>query len=258
MLEEVKGIVLRVTDIGEADRLITIYTEEKGLISALAKGARTLKSRKFAATAQFCYSTFTLGTQSERSYIKEAFINESFFGLRENLETLALAGYIIEVVLNVATADPEPELLRLVLNSLYAISYNKFSPAKVKAAFEMRCAAILGFMPDVLACHTCGEKDGEFVFDIMAGAIECQKCRRKAEREHTSLTDEHESHIVHILSSGAKTALVYSIYSPLEKLFSFKIGEEDMHLFTKAAESYLLNHLERGFKTLDFYNEVKI
>ena len=55
MLDEVKGLVLRVTNIGEADRLITIYTEECGIISAFAKGSRSLKSRKMSATMQFCY-----------------------------------------------------------------------------------------------------------------------------------------------------------------------------------------------------------
>ena len=65
------------------------------------------------------------------------------------------------------------------------------------------------------------------------------------------------SKIICILSESAKTAISYSIYSPLEKLFSFRIEEEDMKLFSQAAEEYLINQLERSFKTLDFYKEVK-
>ena len=257
MLTEVKGLVLRTTDINESDRMVTLYTAEMGIVSALAKGSRSLKSRKMSSTQQFCYSTLVLFGQGDKYWIREASLIENFFGLRESIEKLALGAYIVDVISAVGTAEGDADMMRLTLNSLYAIATDKCAVDKIKAAFEIRLAAILGFMPDVITCHTCGKGDGEFFFDIMAGAIECSECHRKAERLHTTLTDEHESHILAILSPGAKVALGYCIYSPLEKLFSFSIGHDDMDLFVRAAELYLLNHLERGFKTLEFYNEVK-
>ena len=57
--------------------------------------------------------------------------------------------------------------------------------------------------------------------------------------------------------TGAKIALGYAIYSPLEKIFSFKISDEDMMLFSRASEEYLLNQLGHSFRALDFYNSVK-
>ncbi len=257
MLTEVNGLVLRTTDVGESDRMLTIYTDKMGVVSAMSKGARSLKSRKMPATGQFCYSSFVLFTQGDKCWVREASLIDSFYGLHSSIEGLALAAYVVDVLLDVTTAEADEELLRLALNSLYAVANGIASTNKVKAAFEIRAAAILGFMPEVLACHTCGEEHGEFFFDIMAGALECRACRRKAERTHTPLSDEHESHIICLLSETAKIALVYCIYSPLEKLFSFSMPEEDMDLFCRATEAYLTNHLERGFKTLDFYNEVK-
>ena len=56
----VKGLVIRTTDVRESDRLITIFTEEMGVISAMAKGARSLKSRQMSSTMQFCYASFVL------------------------------------------------------------------------------------------------------------------------------------------------------------------------------------------------------
>lgn len=257
MHNEVKGLVLRTTDINESDRMVTIYTEEMGLISAMAKGARSLKSRKMSSTMQFCFSSFVLYTQGERCWIKEASLIESFFELRESIEGLALAGYIVEVLNNVATAEADKDLLRLCLNSLYAIAKKKAPLAIVKGAFEIRVASMLGFMPDVLSCTSCGEKTGDFFFDIMAGAIECRECHAKSSDERETLSFDHESHILCLLTEGAKTALCYSIYAPLEKLFSFNIGGDDLRFFSRSCEEYLLNHLERSFKTLDFYNEVK-
>lgn len=256
MLTTVKGLVIRTVDIKETDRLITIFTEEKGVVTALARGARTLKSRKMAATMQFCYGNYVLYGQGDKLWVKEAELLESFFDIRQSIEGLSLAGYIAEVLSEVAVEEAERELLRLSLNSLYAIAKGKYSLTKVKAAFEIRAASILGFMPDVLSCNNCGERSGDFFFDIMGGIIECRACRERSEKAHIEHPDPHETHVLCILSEGAKIALGYCIYSPIERIFSFNISDEDMRLFARASEEYLLNQLGRGFKTLDFYKTV--
>ena len=69
--------------------------------------------------------------------------------------------------------------------------------------------------------------------------------------------DTHETHILCVLSEGAKTALGYCVHAPLEKLFSFNISDDDMRLFTRAAEEYILNQLGRSYKSLDFYKSVR-
>lgn len=257
MLAEVHGLVLRTTDVGEFDRIITLYTRERGILSASARGARSLKSKKMSSTAQFCYSTFILEERQDKWRVKEATLIDSFFGLSESLEALALGCYIVDVMSEAGTAEPEPDLLRLGLNSLYALANRIADPKIVKGAFEMRVAGILGFTPAAVECSVCGTKAGDFFFDVMAGALLCRECYRRTERTGTPLTDSHESHIVYQLTPSAKDAIVYSLYSPIEKLFSFRLDGDDIHLFSRAAEGYLLNHLERGFKTLDFYNEVK-
>ncbi len=256
MLTEVKGLVIRTVDIKETDRLITIFTEEKGAVTALARGARSLKSRKMAATMQFCYGNFVLYGQGDKLWVKEAELIESFFDIRKTIEGLALSGYIAEILSDVTVEQSDTELLRLSLNTLFAISKGKHSLSKIKAAFEIRAASILGFMPDVISCNNCDEKFGDFFFDIMGGIIECRSCREKAAKAHTEHPDPHETHIVCILSEGAKTALGYCIYAPVERIFSFNISDDDMRLFARATEEYILNHLGHGFKTLDFYKEI--
>lgn len=257
MLTEVRGLVIRTVDIKETDRLITIFTEQMGAVTALARGARSLKSRKMAATMQFCYGNFILYSRDDKMWVKEAELIESFFDIRQSIEGLALAGYIAEVLSDVTIAEAEADLLRLSLNSLYAIAKGRYSLDKIKAAFEIRCASILGFMPDVLECHACGGGEGDFFFDIMGGYIECAACRAEAAESGALPLDPHESRIVAILSEGAKIALGYCIYSPIERIFAFNIADDDMRLFSRATEEYLLNQLGHSYKTLDFYKQVK-
>ncbi len=257
MITEVKGLVLRTTDIHDSDRLITVFTEELGVLSALAKGARSLKSRKMSSTMQFCYSSFVLVRRGEHYMIREAELIESFFEIRNTIEGLALASYIVDVLSDVTVAERETELLRLSLNSLYAIAKGKYPLNKIKAAFEIRAASIIGFMPDVLACSLCGERHGDFYFDIMGGFLKCYACNEREAHRRDIPEEAHENHLVCILSEGAKTALGYCIHSPVEKIFSFNISEPDMELLGRATEEYIINQLERSFKTLDFYKEVK-
>ncbi len=257
MLSEVKGLIIKTVDIKENDRLITIFTEERGVLTALARGARSLKSRKMSSTMQFCYSNFVLYEQGDKLWVREAELIESFFNIRNSIDGLALAAYIAEILSYVTVETAERELLRLSLNSLYAISSEKYSLEKIKAVFEIRAASILGFMPDLLSCRECGKREGDFIFDIMGGSLECPDCRRKREEEGREREMPHEATVACILSEGAKHALGYAVHSPPTRIFSFNISDEDMKFMSRAAESYLLNQLGHSYKTLEFYNSVK-
>ena len=257
MLTEITGLVLKSVNIGESDRLITVYSREMGNVSAMVKGARSLRSRHQSATLQFCYSTMVLYKKGDKFWVRESELIESFFGLRSSIEALSLAGYIVDVLSDVTTAEPEGELLRLALNSLYAISEKKYSLEKIKAAFEIRALSIIGFMPEVLNCRSCGESSGDFFFDIMGGNIECYACHDRISKETGGNVDDGVRRVVTILSEGAKVALGYAIHCPIERIFAFNISDEDMRLLSIATEEYLINQLERTFKSLEFYKEVK-
>ena len=253
----VKGLVVRTVDIKESDRFLNIFTEEMGMISAYAQGARSYKSRKMAATNQFCYGSFVLLQRADKYWVKEAELIESFFDIRHTIEGLALASYIVDVLSFVTVTEPENDLLRLALNSLYAIANKRYELEKIKAAYEIRALSIIGYMPDVISCRSCAKEHGDFYLDVIGGNIECRDCHSRVPDVDPLLTDRNDARVICILSESAKIALGYCIYSPIEKIFSFKIPDEDMHLFSRACEEYLLNQLERSFNTLEFYHSVK-
>ena len=259
MLTTVTGLIIRTADVKESDRLVTIFTEETGVITAIAKGARSIKSRQMSATLQFCYGRYVLYQKNDYYWIKEAELIESFFDIRKRLEGLALASYLCEVLSDVTVSEADKELLRLSLNSLYAIAKGQIPLRKIKATFEFRAAAILGFLPDILACRECDGREGDFYLDVMDGSLICATCRAEGESSLDLREDDgHERHLLCILPEGAKIAAGYVIYSPLERIYAYRIGDEDRRFFAAAAEHYLLNHLERSFKTLDFYKEVEV
>ncbi len=254
MLVEVNGLVIRRVDLSETDRLITLFTAENGKMTVYAKGSRALKSRYLAATEMFCYGNFILYQRGERYWVKEVVLTESFFALRNDLGRMALAAYLCDVADDVVEVNaPEPELLRLVLNSLYAITQGNYALALIKAVFEMRAAALLGFMPQAEGCSVCGKKEGAFVLDIMEGTLLCKEC------QETGAPDPYEEGHAHILcpvSAGAHAILLYVLSCAAERVFAFRAAPADLGCFAVLSEQYLIHHLERNFRSLDFYREI--
>ncbi|MBP3436918.1 MAG: DNA repair protein RecO [Clostridia bacterium] len=258
-LVQTKGLVVRVVNYGERDRILTVLTEDFGLITVMANGSRTLKSRALIAAEQFCYSQYILFHNKDKYTLREVELIESFFDIRADIERMALAGYLCEVVSHVGTENnPDIPLLRLTLNALYAISSGKYPLWQIKGSFEMRAAAILGFMPALSSCAACGEEGEDTVLDVMNGVVICEKCRNLQSANDVQIEEQRESNsILCLLRPAARAALYYTIECPLERILSFRLDDpEEQKNFSYAAETYLINQLEFGFKTLDFYKTI--
>ena len=260
MLLEVKGVVIRTVNLSESDRIITILTEQHGTISAYANNSRSLKSRYMAAAQLFCYGSYVLYKKGDRFWVREVELIESFFGLRDSVERMALAAYLCEVLSDVTTADADPETLRLALNCLYAIANGLAPIGKIKAVFEFRLAASIGFMPDLDGCAECGRENGVLYLDIMDGVTVCAECREYVATEQRQgdiiYSGEENRRAILILSEAVRATMRFVMSAPLERILAYRIADAEQAAFELAAEQYLLNHVEKGYDTLKFYKDV--
>ena len=252
---QTQGIVVSVTDYAEKDRVLTILTKEMGLISVYARGVRQYKSRQMSASSLFCYGKFSLIEKKSMYNLKEAEIEETFYDLRLSVERAALAGYVCEVICHTGTEQPDEELLRLTLNTLYAISKGLYPLPHIKAAFEFRVASLLGFMPDVTACSHCGTTEGDFVLHIPRGQLICDTCRHGLQERQAAEEEGGAGEII-LLTTGILHAIGYTTHTTVDRLFAFRCDEEESHLFYHAAEAYLGWHTDKKFASLDFYHQV--
>lgn len=257
MLLAIKGLVIRTVDLSDSDRLLILFTEAYGKVAAVVRGSRALKSRYLAATQTFCYADFILRRKGERYWVQEATLIESFFDLRCDLSRMALASYICDIANDVVEENaPEKDLLRLTLNTLYVLAGGDYPVEKIRAVFEMRAAAILGFMPAVDACESCEKADApRYYLDVMNGTVQCAECYELARASAPYVYEEGHARIICPLSPGVRAMMLYVMQCPIERVFAFRATDEEMREFGKTAETYLLNHLERTFQTLAFYKE---
>lgn len=117
-----KGIVLRATATKEADYILNILTDSLGRIAVVARGARRKGSRIAAGSELLAFSELVLYQRGNWYYLDEASTISLFDGIRQDIELLSLASYFAEMTECVTAEDePVPEILSLLLNSLYAL-----------------------------------------------------------------------------------------------------------------------------------------
>ena len=239
-----RGLVLRTTEYKETDRILTILTDHDGLLSVKARGVRSNRSKLKGACQLLTYAEFTISDARGFTAITEATAIEMFPELRNDL-LLSLASYFAQLAEVLSQEDASsPALLSLILNALYALSKLKKPPRLVKAATELRLAAIAGYMPELSGCCVCGREDPDR-FSIADGTLECAGCRAS-------------DGVRMPLSPASLAAMRYIVSCPDKKLFSFMLTGAAEKELCDAAESYLLTQLERSFYTLDFYKSLLV
>lgn len=261
--EVIDGVVVRARDIGDHDRYLSVLTAERGRITILSKGSRSMRGEQRAISQLYTYGNFEFYRRGDFNILKGGSPIQAFYAISMDIDRLNLAAYLCDLTCELTDEGEEAgEMLRLLLNSLYAISKDLYPQELVKAAFEMRAAVISGYAPELESCAFCGcEAADPFYLDVMNGAILCAEClekRGRAPRTPTAYDEIREAEVLCPLPPAAHAALCYVAHAPLERIFSFDLKEqEDLHLFATCTETYLLSHLGRGFDSLNFYHTMR-
>lgn len=244
-----QGLVLREVDYKEADKILTVLTCEGGKRTVKARGCRRRGSRLAASAQLFVWSDMTLFEYKDYWSLNEAESLEQFWGLKKDVEKLALGSYFAEVAEAVAEEGrSDPGLLSLVLNALYALDRLPKPPALIKAAFELKLMALTGYEPLLDACAACGaEHPEEPRFHVSEGVLHCAACR-----------GEVGDGISMPLTPNALAAMRHIVCGDPRRLFSFSIDAPGLARLSDLCEAYLLTQLERGFRTLDFYKSLRL
>ncbi len=253
MISQFRGLILAEAPWGEHDKLLTVLTAEVGKLGVLLKGGSSLKNKEAGACLPFSYTEFVTADRGGRPWVREATCIEGYINLRTELEDTALAMYFCDVANEVCTqGTDESEMLQLTLNTLYALDRRVKPRGIIKAAFELRTAVVCGFTPDLVKCADCGASESEAMYlDVMDGVIHCTECRKK---HNLSAPREGHTALLYTLDRQTLDAMRFVSYCEARKLLSF-ILTEDLHgVFGRYCEGYLLNHIDRGFKSLEFYN----
>ena len=243
----VEGIVLKERSVGEQDKFIDILTRESGVLEVSVKGAKKINGRSGSSSQLLAYSRFCIDKRGNYLYLNSAEPIHIFYGLRDSLKKISLASYFAEVMRFCIRPEAQNgDVMRLMLNCLHYLENGERDEKLLKAVFELRLMSETGYMPDVVACRSCGVfEPEELFFCIGDGGFYCADCFE------SGASEDHMKIKLPVLS-----AVRHIVLSDFDRLFNFRVSESTQQSLSALAESYLLTHLERSFGTLDFYKSI--
>lgn len=165
---------------GEADRILKLFTLEKGKISAIAKGVRKISSRKAGHLEPFTQVNLFLARGRDLDIITQAEAINPLTGLRADLRRMALASYVVEVLDRFTYEEgPNTGLFRLLSQTLNRLENLENIETAVRY-YELRLLDLLGYRPQLFDCIDCGAavQDQDQFFSPLGGGVACPRCGR--------------------------------------------------------------------------------
>jgi DNA repair protein RecO (recombination protein O) len=177
----VDAVVLRHSDYGEADRMLTLYTRQMGKARAIAKGARKMASRKAGHIEPFTHVKLQLAKGRDVLIVTQAETVDAYLSLRDDLVLTSHASYMLELLDRFTYVDEteNSSIFRLLTDSLSRLASNHDIWLVIRY-YEMRLLDHLGFRPQLFECTNCGRKiePEDQYFSFSAGGAICPRCGR--------------------------------------------------------------------------------
>lgn len=246
------GILLRRTEYGDYDLIVTLLTLAYGKVSMIAKYAR--KSRKrFSGTLELFSEIGLVGALPKKGglpIIQEAWLKDPFPNIRSNLQKTAYASYWSELLLAWLEAGrAQRQIYHLLRHCLESLDKGQ-SPAVASIVFQLYFLRISGLSPNFTECSRCrtaleAMKGEKFGFDLATGGLICQGC----------LSGET---LRHPLSRGTIKQLVWMQARPLRQVARLKFSEPATREGLFFLEAFVPYHLGREPKSLKFLNRIRL
>ncbi len=241
------AIILRRSDFGEADRLLTVFTPERGKLRLLAKGVRKITSRKAGHVELFMLTNMLVARGRTWDIVSQAEIVEPYRELREDLDKTSHAYYLAELVDRFTEEyDPNAPLFELLALTLAHLGHAD-DDFMVLRYFETHLLGLTGYQPQLHFCVVCQEAlepvDNNY-FHFVDGGTLCPK--------HGQTRPNAE-----IIPLPVLKVLRYLQTEPWEKITRLQLTPTTRQQVENLFLGYLTFVLERWLKSVDFIRKLR-
>jgi DNA repair protein RecO (recombination protein O) len=243
------AIVLRAVDYGDSDRVITLFSRERGKVSAFARGARASRRRFGGGLEPFTLLSAEVRERSGSDLLglESISVVRGFGGIRGDLARIACASYAAELARELMRDhEPHPELFALLEAYLAVLDGGPAHPGALRA-FELLALGAAGLAPRLDACARCGgplDAGRPVRLDPGQGGLLCGACQPLAAPGSPTLSPAAAASLVRLAEGGLAAAAVESLAAPA--------GREARDALT----AFLEHHLGRRLKARRFLDEV--
>lgn len=185
MEEKLCGIVLSGVNFGENDKILSIFTPDKGVVSAKIKGVKKAGAKMKFAAEPFCFVEYVFSVRNNLRTVIGASLLDSFYPIREDVKKFFAAG---------AAAEFDKKFLKEGINSADVfvlttelfknLAYGNDPPESLLLSFLVSALRYSGYALNLEGCLKCGEEPcGKVYFDHSSGGFLCEECRTGEGRE---------------------------------------------------------------------------
>lgn len=247
------AVILRRHDVGEADRLLTLYTPARGKLRAIAKGVRKPTSRKAGHLELFTHSALLIAKGQNLDLITQADTVHGYRALREDLERLTQAHYVAELLDQLSTEGQESrstfDLLVATLQHLCE-THDLLLTTRI---YELRLLALEGYQPQLFRCLSCGETIRPVVnyFDPSQGGVLCPRCGEGLAAGHGG------NRLVRAVPLNVLKVLRYLQTHSYEQGMRLRLRPSTHRDLEAIMLHYITYILERKLKSVEFLNRLR-
>ncbi len=241
-----EAVVLRQSAIGEADRILTLYTPGVGKVRVVAKGARRQKSRLRGQLEPLTRASVSLSAGRSLDVVVEAQTVDAFRSVTEDLERLTRALYVAELTdgFTVERSANEP-VYRLLVETLGWLSITDRA-ALLTRRFEVLLLDHTGFSPELYRCVECRSElePGGHLFSCSRGGIVCPLCRAGSEA------------LIPLSLNAMKVVRLLRRRRRFEDIASIHVSDRLIGEIERLLRNYVRYVVERGLRTTRFMDLV--
>lgn len=239
----VTGIILRMADLGESDRFVTLLTPDRGKITCIGKNLRTLKSRRNTQLELMSRIQAKIWKSRHNYYLGECKLEERFGDLKKNLKSLSSATFIIEATERLIGEEDHLHYLYDLLEQ--TLSLIDFYPGKhelLREAYLIKLLNLIGTVSSFRICSECKKSlpQKDAFLDENHTTIHCESCAEKTPISLRRIPLETLK-LMHFLLSHSIPAVL-----------KLKITEEHLDIIDEFGRTFLKQNLNHPLKSEAF------
>lgn len=245
-LYRTEGIVIRRNDIGETDRILTLYTPTRGKMHVVVRGVRRPGSRMAGHVELLTHCSFLLARGRSLDVVTQVQAIATFPSLRQDLQRIGWGCYVAELLERMAPEQAENyPAFQLLCEALERLDQGRNAEMIVRS-FELHLLGYMGYRPQLFHCVSCNEdlEPKPHVFSASLGGVLCPRCQEQDPRART-------------LSLEALKALRYIQRNGLAEAERLELGAGCRAEVEEVLYNYVRTILERDVNAAEFLDTLR-
>lgn len=240
--QELTGMVLSSTLVGDFDKRLVILTRERGKITAFAKGARKPNSPYLGISEPFNFGTFVVLEGYDAYRLVGGEIKEYFLDVKSDIEGICYGTYFCEILEYLCVEGVgDEQIINLLYATLKALTKKEISNMLVRRIFELRVMALDGEAMAAFSCVQCQDKTPA-AFYLQGNGLVCAACAKKLG--------------ISLLQESSVYTLQYILSASISKLYQFRVAETVWEEIDLVIDRYFTQHVPKKFKSLEILSSL--